>query len=141
MHIITVTDVFNAPDEVKSLKDLPKDFRSTIKDYAKSIKANSDYTAWLDGLRESADIQINDMPANVPYNIDLTKYQEEEASGEAAESEPTDSATAESADETETSDAAADEASASSESADAASSSSAETASSEASASSESAAS
>ena len=85
VHIITVTDVFNAPDEIKSIKDLPKEFRNTIKQSAKSIKASSDYDAWLEELRNNADIQIFDMPEDVPYNIDLTKYQEEaEASDEAA---------------------------------------------------------
>ena len=79
VHIITVTDEYKAPDEVKSLKDLPEDFRDTVKDYAKSIKANSDYTTWLDELRSNSDITINDMPKDVSYNIDLTKYKEEAA--------------------------------------------------------------
>ena len=97
IHIITVTDTFSAPKEVKKLKVLPKEFRSTIKDYAKSIKSNDDYTAWLDDLREKADIQINEMPADAPYNIDLTKYQEaaaaEESSDEAAARAPRNLAT------------------------------------------------
>ena len=104
IHIITVTNTYKAPEEVKSIKDLPKAFRSTIKDYAKSIKSNDDYTAWLDALREKADIQINEMPADVPYNIDLTKYQEE-ASSEAAASD--EAAAEEGSDEAAASDEAA----------------------------------
>ena len=90
IHIIKVTDVFNAPDEVKKLSDLPEDFQSTIKDMAKSMKANDDYTAWLDEQRKAAEITKNPMPANAPYNIDLSKYKTESASGESASGEAAD---------------------------------------------------
>ena len=138
VHIIKVTKVYKAPEEIKSLKDLPKDFRATVKQQAKSIKSNNDYTAWLDGLREAADIQINEMPADVPYNIDLTKYQEEAASSESAEAESTDEAASSEAaasDEAASSDeaAASDEAATSTEEEGAATTDSAEAASSDAS--------
>lgn len=136
VHIITVTDVYKAPDEVKSLKDLPAEFHDTIKDYAKSLKSNDAYTTWLKEQREKAAITINPIPANVPYNIDLTKYKEAadaEASGESgdvavddasAESVSTSSASVESE---SASSASAESASAASASADAASASSANT--------------
>lgn len=135
VHIITVTDVYKAPDEVKSLKDLPAEFHDTIKDYAKSLKSNDAYTTWLKEQRDKADITINPMPENVPYNIDLTKYKEAaEAEGSDESSEVTiDDASAESEDsansagtESESSSSAsAESASASSASADAESASSA----------------
>ena len=116
VHIITVTDEFNAPKKVKSIEDFPEEFRDSIKDYAKSVKGNKDYEAWLEDLKEKADIQINDMPADVPYNIDLSKYQtDESASSESASAE---SASSESA-EAEASDASASAESASAESASA----------------------
>lgn len=83
IHIIKVTDVYEAPEEVKGMKDLPEDFRSTIEEYAKSIKANTAYSDWLEGLRSNADITINDMPEKVPYNIDLTSYEAAAASEDA----------------------------------------------------------
>ena len=76
-HLIKVTEVYNAPEDtstITSLDQIPEAFRETIKDMAKSVKANSDYTEWLDGLKEKADIQKNDMPSGLPYDIDLSKY-------------------------------------------------------------------
>ena len=84
VHIIKVTDVFEAPEEITSLDQLPQDFQTTIKEMASSVKANSDYTAWVEELKGKADIKINDMPKNVPYNIDLTKYQSAASSSSAA---------------------------------------------------------
>ena len=83
VHIIKCTDVFNAPKKVKSLKDFPKEFRETIKSAAKSTKANEAYEAWVDGLKEGADIKINDMPEDVPYNIDMSKYAQSDESADA----------------------------------------------------------
>lgn len=88
VHVIKCTDVFTAPEEVKSVKDFPKEFRESIKSAAKSTKASEDYDAWVDSLKESANIVINDMPEKVSYNIDLTKYQEE--SDESADDESSD---------------------------------------------------
>ncbi|MBO4353088.1 MAG: peptidylprolyl isomerase [Eggerthellaceae bacterium] len=95
IHIIKCTDEFTAPDEITSIDALPVDFQETIKSMAVSTKASSDYQAWLDGLEEAANIVINPMPADVPYNIDLTKYEQaaeeaasaESASGEASQDE------------------------------------------------------
>ena len=146
IHIIKCTEVFNAPQEITSLDQIPVDFQETIKSMASSVKANSDYTAWLDGLREKAEININPMPKDVPYNVDMSKYQTS-ASAASAESTSADAASAESASTDATtsqaasSDAAASAEAASSEAAssDASASASGEAASSDAAASSESA--
>ncbi len=103
IHIIKCTEVYKAPEEVTSLDQLPEEFRETIKSMAKSVKANNDYNEWLEGLRESADIVINDMPANVPYNVDMSKY---ETSSSPAATDASASATSASA-EAASSDAAA----------------------------------
>lgn len=123
IHIIKCTEVFTAPEEVTSLDQIPEDFRDTITSMASSVKSNSDYTAWLDELRESADIVINDMPANVPYNVDMSKYETSDE-GEAAEGDDEAAADGDSADAA-ASDESADSTD-SAESSEAASSSSAE---------------
>ena len=139
VHIIKVTEVYDAPDEPKGMKDLPDDFRSNIEEYAKTIKANNDYNAWLEELRANANIQINPMPENVPYNVDMSKYSAESADIDGGiegiddaevidlEEEDADSASAESAESADS----ASSASADSASAEAADSASAESASSE----------
>jgi len=89
IHIIKCTEEYTAPAEVTSLDQLPEEFRETIRSMAASVKANNDYTAWLDGLREKADIVINDMPSNVPYNVDMSKYASSTSSESASSGEST----------------------------------------------------
>ena len=125
IHIIKCTDVFNAPSELTSMDQIPAEFRDTMERMAKSQQAQADYQAFIDEVREKADIVVNDMPANVPYNVDLSKYQTASASAESAsaESEPAaasaESASAESA-SAESASASAASASASADSAKAA---------------------
>ena len=87
IHIIKCTQVFTAPEEVTSIDQIPEEFQETIKGMAASISSNNEYNTWLDELRENADIVINDMPSNVPYNVDMSKYVTEEESEAAASSE------------------------------------------------------
>ena len=96
--------MYNAPEDtstITSIEQIPEAFRSTIEDMAKSVKANSDYTAWLDQKKEAADIVVNDMPSGLPYDIDLSKYQKEEDSESSSEA-----TTDESTETTETTDSA-----------------------------------
>ena len=84
IHIIKVTDVFTAPEKVKKLSQIPDEILETITSMAKQIKSNEDYQAWLDEEREKAEVVINDMPEDVPYNVDLSQYQTDEESDEEA---------------------------------------------------------
>ena len=124
IHIIKCTEVFTAPEELTSLDQLPADFQETFKSMAASTKASTAYQEWLEKLKESADIKINEMPSNASYNIDLTKYQQaaESASAAAASAESASAASAESA---STESASAESASAESASAESASAESA----------------
>lgn len=115
IHIIKCTDVYAAPREadetgaevvkITAADQLPAEWLDAIDASLKSQAQSDAYRQWVEGLRESADIVINDMPEDLPYNVDITKYQsappeegaappEEGAApeGEASEGEaPTDS--------------------------------------------------
>ena len=124
IHIIKCTEEYTAPEEITSIDQLPEEFRETITSMAASIKANNDYNEWLEGLREKADIVINDMPSSVPYNVDMSKYATESSESAASEeSASAESASAESASSESASAESASSESASSESASAGSSS------------------
>ncbi len=89
IHIIECTDVFNVPDEITSISSWPDEIVEDMKDKIVEEKeeaaeqAQEDaYNAWLDECREKADIVINDMPENVPYNVDLSANAEDEATDE-----------------------------------------------------------
>lgn len=72
-HIIECTDVFSVDGQVTSIDQIPEDLRST---FSKTIASNNQraaYNDWLTKTRDEADIQINDMPENVPYNVDMSK--------------------------------------------------------------------
>ena len=75
IHIIKVTDVYTAPEEITSLDQLPEDFREGIRTAAAATKAQNDYNDWLTGLRDAATFTQNDMPSGLPYDVDMEKYQ------------------------------------------------------------------
>ncbi len=83
IHIIMCTDEFDVPDEITDTSDWPSEI---IDDITSTLETeNSDaqteaYDAWLDECREQADIVINDMPENVPYNVTSTDEDEDEES-------------------------------------------------------------
>ena len=147
IHIIKVTDVFNKPEKITKLDQLPAEFQDAAKEMAKSLKVDNDLKAWLEEQREAANIVINPIPANVPYNVDMSKYStdasnvqvveaddEEGSSGEAVEVEVEEENSSEASASAESSSASSEAASSSAASASAASSSaSSEAASSEAS--------
>ena len=118
IHIIKCTDVFDVEGEITDINQMPSDMREAVIDRAKYLAGLNAYQEWLKQVKESATIEIKDMPSNVPYNIDLAKYQK---AAEAA------AAAAASADAASTDAASADAASTDAASADAASSDAAST--------------
>lgn len=75
IHIIKVTDVYTAPEEITSLDQLPEDLREGVQNAAAATKAQNDYNNWLTGLRDAATFTQNDMPSGLPYDVDMEKYQ------------------------------------------------------------------
>ena len=101
IHIIKVTEVYKAPEDtstITSLDQLPAEFQESIKSMAASMGANKKYQEWVDGLKEKATIDIKDMPSDVPYNVDMSKYEtsssSSETASEAAEAEASESSSA-----------------------------------------------
>lgn len=106
IHIIKCTEEFTAPAEVTSVDQLPEAFVESIRTMLQSSMASEAYANWLSGLRDSAEIVINEIPTDVPYYVDLSAYQADEpgvaeedlAEGAADAPEGEDSAEGESAD-------------------------------------------
>ena len=94
-HIIKCTGHFYVDGSVTSIDQIPEDLRNQFSDTLKTEEEGTAYTEWLDGYVDDADIQINEMPADVPYNVSLegvtpTSETEEGTSGdEAAQDEAT----------------------------------------------------
>jgi len=116
IHIIKVTEVYNAPEDtstITSLDQLPAEFQESIKSMASSMNANTKYQEWVDGLKEKATIEIKDMPSGLPYDVDMSKYAssssatEGESAVEVSESSSASDSASEAASESESSSSAA----------------------------------
>ena len=85
IHIIKCTDVFNAPKEtaddgtetvkVTSIDQIPTEWQESIKESLQSRGKTTNYQNWLSEKKDSSDLQINDMPSGLPYDVDMSKYQ------------------------------------------------------------------
>lgn len=71
-HIIKCTDYFHVDGEVTSIDQIPENLRDKLSDTIKSNNAQTDYNNWLNDYVDAADIEINPMPENVPYNVDMS---------------------------------------------------------------------
>ena len=81
-HIIKCTDVFEVPEGgITSLDQLPSEFVDALRNM-QSAQASQNFTSWYQEYRENAEVTVNPMPEGLPYDIDITPYQE--AADEAA---------------------------------------------------------
>ncbi len=78
-HIIMVTDVFEAPETIESLDQVPSEFLEEIRTTASQTDSQDAMDDWLLEMKQASDVTINKMPENVPYNVDMSgEYTQEE---------------------------------------------------------------
>ena len=77
VHIIKATEVFNAPNSIGSTDELPTEIAEYVTTQVDNA-SDSAYQDWVQAARDEREIVINEMPSNVPYNVDMTKYMDEE---------------------------------------------------------------
>ena len=82
IHIIMCTDEFSCDGTATSLDAYPSEFVDYISNIVKSQNQSTAYNDWFTSYKEQADIQINDMPEDVPYNLDMTQYESTEGTTE-----------------------------------------------------------
>lgn len=86
-HIIKCTDLYTLPEGgITSVDQIPEALLDMIKSQLESSAKTTAVGDWYAKYKEEADIVINEMPEGLPYNIDITPYQEA-ASSAAAEGE------------------------------------------------------
>ena len=71
-HIIKCTGQFNV-QTVSSIDEVPEGIRDAIVERIKTTAESEKYSEWLTEYTEKADIKVNEMPAEVPYNVDMDK--------------------------------------------------------------------
>lgn len=74
-HIIKCTELFEV-QTVTSLDEVPEGIRTYVSDMLESQAVATAYGEWLTDYTEKAEIKINPMPENVPYNVDMKKASE-----------------------------------------------------------------
>lgn len=77
IHIIKCTDVYEAPEHLTEINQIPEEFIEDMRATLESSNKNDAYTAWYESYYDTADVVINEMPEKVPYNIDLDKFKEQ----------------------------------------------------------------
>lgn len=92
IHIIKCTDEFTCDGKATSLSAYPQEFVDYISNIVKDQNKSSAYTSWFNDYKAQADIQNNDMPDNVPYNLDMTKYNTDDSSSDSSDSSDNSSA-------------------------------------------------
>lgn len=122
IHIIKCTEVYTAPDEVTSLDQVPPELVEYLRSMVKSSNEASAYQTWFQDYKNQADIQKNDMPSGLPYDVDMSQYQSDDSSSSSSSTDATTSSDA-SSDASSAADSSSSDSSSSS-SADASSSSS-----------------
>lgn len=76
IHIIKCTQEFHCDGKATSLDQYPSEFVDYISNILKQQNQSQAYNDWFNSYKEQADIQINDMPDNIPYNLDMTQYED-----------------------------------------------------------------
>ncbi len=120
IHIIKCTDEFNCDGKAESLDAYPDEFVTYITQIVENQNESNAYSEWFDNYKEQADIQNNDMPDNVPYNLDMTQYDSSDSAtteGE-SDSEETDEGSGEDASDDSAEDTTSDSGEESGDSAD-----------------------
>ena len=69
-YLIKCTESFNG-NENSQLSDFPQSLAQTIRNNANSNASGNSYLNWINGLREKADIKINPMPKDLPYDVSI----------------------------------------------------------------------
>lgn len=82
IHIIKCTDEFTYDGKATSLSAYPQEFVDYISNIVKDQSKSTAYSNWFNDYKAQADIQNNDMPENVPYNLDMTKYDNSDSSSD-----------------------------------------------------------
>lgn len=75
IHIIKCTEKFTAPEELTSISQLPTEMADAVKTMVKQYSQQSDFQTWLGEYREKANVTVNEMPSGLPYDVDMSAYE------------------------------------------------------------------
>ncbi len=74
-HIILCTDTYTPAENTTAIADIPTEFVDYMRNILLSQNQSTMYQEWYTSYKDNAEIVINDMPEKVPYNIDMSHYE------------------------------------------------------------------
>ena len=101
IHIIMCTEVFEAPDEVTSMDQIPDEWTESITSYLEEESLEDSFNEWFEEYQDAAEIEINDMPEGLSYDVDLSAYTTDEDEDTTTEDEESTDDSDDSSDDTE----------------------------------------
>ena len=87
IHIIRCTDQLHVPDQITSIDQVTSGFVDTVRSLSRASAQKQALSVWMQEYESQVGVNVAAMPEGVPYNIDLTPY--EEAAPALSESEKT----------------------------------------------------
>ena len=86
IHIIKCTEVFNAPDELTSVDQMPDELVDYVRNMLSSQNQSTAYSTFLQDYIDGLDVVINDIPRGVPYYVEVAKADTSSATNASASS-------------------------------------------------------
>lgn len=87
LSIIKVTEEWTAPETITAVSEVPEAIVDLIRENAIETDGDARYEDWLAGIHPDNDIQVNPIPDEVPYWVDLTDVEDYDADKAAEETE------------------------------------------------------
>lgn len=76
VHIIKCTDVYNVPEGgINDLGQVPEEIVEIVRTNMSASTGSTSFYSWYNEYRDAAELEINPMPENLPYAVDLSAYQ------------------------------------------------------------------
>ena len=63
-------------EDAESLDEVDEDTVESYREYADSIAQEDEFNTWMIEFQDASDIEVESLPDDVSYNIDLTEYEE-----------------------------------------------------------------
>lgn len=74
IHLIQCTDKLEAPDELTAIDQVSSGFVDTVRTMAGTTAKKQAFSTWMQEYEAKRGMQVGEMPANLPYDIDLAAY-------------------------------------------------------------------
>lgn len=80
IHIIRCTEVYAAPQGAVTIDQIPTEFADSIRGALEEASLEESYQQWFEAYRDEVGVTVEEMPSDMPYDVDLSGYEPSESS-------------------------------------------------------------